>query len=164
MADVSRFFLMRWDFRSLSVDNVCPKRSVRGSVGRAPTGGRLWPRSCLPLSQINSNCLLQLFTGTMSDVFLYSRRLQTPNRRFIMQIKGRRGKTEKIGLKRMTKWLAEVWEGWIHWVLHLQNGFLMPRYRTQTLANRDTFSRGKKKKKPWGTHERENTLINIALN
>lgn len=107
--------------------------------------GRLWPHSCLPLSPINSNCLLQLFAGTMSDVFLYSWGLQTPNRRFIMQIKGRRGKAEKIDLKRMTKWLAEVWEGWIHWVLHLQNGFLMPRYRTQTLANRATFSRGEKK-------------------
>lgn len=111
---------------------------------RSHRGGRPWPHSCLPLSPINSNCLLQLFTGTMSDVFLYSRRLQTPNRRFIMQIKGRRGKTEKIGLKGMTKWLAEVWEGWIHWVLHLQNGFLMLRYSTQTLANRATFSRGKK--------------------
>lgn len=110
-----------------------------------PRGGRLWPCSCLSLSQINSNCLLQLFTGTMSDVFLYSCWPQTPNRRFIMQIKGRREKTEKIGLKRMTKWLAEVWEGWIHWVLHLQNGFLMPRYRTQTLANRATFSWREKK-------------------
>lgn len=116
--------------------------------GHAPTGGCLWPCACLPLSPINSNCLLQLFTGTMSDVFLYSLRLQTPNRRFIMQIKGRRGKTEKIGLKRMTKWLAEVWEEWIHWVLHLQNGFLMPRYRTQTLANRATFSRKKKSEAP----------------
>lgn len=159
------FYLMRWDFRSLSVDNVYPKPSVSlsGSVGRAPTGGRPWPRSCLPLSPINSNCLLQLFTGTMSDVFLYSWRLQTPNRRFIMQIKGRRGKTEKIVLKGMTKWLAEVWEGWIHCVLHLQNGFLMPRYRTQTLANGTTFSRGEKNT-TWGTHERESALINIALN
>lgn len=121
---------------------------------RSHRGGRPWPRSCLPLSPINSNCLLQLFTGTMSDVFLYSQRLQTPNRRFIMQIKGRRGKAEKIGLKGMTKWLAEVWEGWIHWVLHLQNGFLMPRYRTQTLANRATFSRGKKKG-TWDTNERK---------
>lgn len=117
---------------------------------RSHRGGRPWPRSCLPLSPINSNCLLQLFTGTMSDVFLYSRRPQTPNRRFYHADKGQKGEKknlEKMGLKGMTKWLAEVWEGWIHCVLHLQNGFLMPRYRTQTLANRATFSRGRREKK-----------------
>lgn len=138
---------MRWDFRSLSVDSVCPKPGAEPERLRGPRshrGERPWPHSCLLLSPINSNCLLQLFSGTMSDVFLYSQRLQTPNRRFIMQIKGRRGKAEKIRVKGMTKWLAEVWEGWIHSVLHPQNGFLMLRYRTQTLANRATFSWGRK--------------------
>lgn len=126
----------------------CEPAWLRGP--RSHRGGRPWPRSCLLLSPINSNCLLQLFAGTMSDVFLYSQRLQTPNRRFIMQIKGRRGEAEKICVKGMTKWLAEVWEGWIHSVLHLQNGFLMLRYRTQTLANRATFSWGRKTvRHPW---------------
>lgn len=153
MPDVSRFVLNEMRLTKPECWQRLSKSPVWATVAqwtRSHRGGRLWPRSCLPLSPINSNCLLQLFTGTMSDVFLYSPRLQTPNRRFIMQIKGRRGgETEKIGLKGMTKWLAEVWEGWIHWVLHLQNGFLMPRYRTQTLANRATFSRGGKKRRPW---------------
>lgn len=126
----------------------CEPERLRGPSSHR--GGSQWPRSCLLLSPINSNCLLQLFAGTMSDVFLYSQRLQTPNRRFIMQIKGRKGKAEKICVKGMTKWLAEVWEGWSHSVLHLQNGFLMLRYRTQTLANRATFSWGRKTvRQPW---------------
>ena len=62
---------------------------------RSHRGGRPWPRSCLPLSPINSNCLLQLFTGTMSDVFLYSRRPQTPNRRFYHADKGQKGRKKK---------------------------------------------------------------------
>lgn len=157
------FFLMRWDFRSLSVDSVCPKPSVSGSLDCALTGGCLWPRSCLPLLQINSNCLLQLFTGTMSDVFLYSCGLWTPNRRFIMQIKGRMGENWKDGCEKDDQMASRSVGGENPLSFAFPEWILMPCYRTQTLANRAAFSKTTKKG-PWGTHKWESALINIAVN
>lgn len=67
---------------------------------RSHRGGRPWPRSCLPLSPINSNCLLQLFTGTMSDVFLYSRAASDAKQTFYHADKGQEGGHWKDGSER----------------------------------------------------------------
>jgi len=61
--------------------------------------GGPWPQPCLSLSQINSNCGLQLF---VADVGLFSAEVVEQNRAFLMQMEGR--------VKRMSTWLAEVWE------------------------------------------------------
>lgn len=65
--------------------------------------GGPWPQPCLSLSQINSNCGLQLFVAALPDVWLFSVEVVEQNRAFLMQMEGR--------VKRMSTWLAEVWEG-----------------------------------------------------
>lgn len=111
-------YLMRWDFRRLHVENVCPKCVCVSQGGP-------WPQPCLSLSQINSNCGLQLFAVALPDVPLFSVEAVEQNRLF------------------SCRWRGE-WKGWAHgWqkcgrrayhIQHLQNGFLMPLNTTKPLA------------------------------
>lgn len=99
--------------------------------------GRLWPRSCLPRSPINSNCLLQLFSGTMSDVFLLFWPASDAKQTFYHADKGQKGERLK----------GRPWMGWpngwqkcgrgesievlfFFFFLHLQNGFLKASLRS----------------------------------
>lgn len=103
---------MKWDFRLLCSSCVlgvclcmCVCEYVRASVhlnGTVSQRGMPWPQSCLSLSQINSNCLIQLFTGPVADVPLYSSWPQMHNGHFIMQI----GAGWAWG-----NWRA-IWKGW----------------------------------------------------
>ncbi len=87
--------------------------------------GGPWPQPCLSLSQINSNCGLQLFAAALPDVPLFSAEAVEQNRLF------------------SCRW-REEWKGWAHgWqkcgrraylIQHLQNGFLMPLNTTKPLA------------------------------
>lgn len=62
----------------------------------------LWPQTCLSLFQINSNCLLQMFSWPVADVPLYLVWPQMHNSYFIMQI----GASWAWG-----NWRA-IWKGW----------------------------------------------------
>lgn len=112
---------MRWDFRRLHVENAVQSKCVCVCVSREGP----WPQPCLSLSQINSNCGLQLFAVALPDVPLFSVEAVEQNRLF------------------SCRWRGE-WKGWAHgWqkcgrrayhIQHLQNGFLMPLNTTKPLA------------------------------
>lgn len=80
----------------------CLPRAQCETRPRSHRVGRLWPRSCLPRSPINSNCLLQLFSGTMSDVFLLFSVASDAKQTFYHADKGQKGERLK----------GRPWMGW----------------------------------------------------
>lgn len=99
-----------WDFSPLALLLFNEMRLPASACWKCPSvvnacvcrRGGSWPRSCLSLSQINSNCGLQLFAAGLPDVRLFSEESVEQNGPFLMQMGGM--------VKGSSTWTAEVWE------------------------------------------------------